>query len=76
VVKRVEGSLPDADPVVRFHTFADLGIRFDVIIRSKEYTDQGQLKHELIKALQARFVSEGIEIPSPFHTVVQRNPGN
>jgi small-conductance mechanosensitive channel len=77
VVKRVEGSLPDADPVVRFHTFADLGVRFDVIIRSKQYTDQSVLRHELIKALQARFVAEGIEIPSPFHTVVtQRPPGN
>jgi small-conductance mechanosensitive channel len=54
VVKRVEGSLPDADAVVRFHTFADLGIRFDVIIRSKQYTDQGLLRHELIKAAAGR----------------------
>ncbi len=74
VIKRVDGSLPDTDPVVRFHTFADLGIRFDVVIRSKQYTDQGLLKHELIKALQARFSAEGIEIPSPFHTAIVREP--
>jgi small-conductance mechanosensitive channel len=72
VVKRVEGSLPESEPVVRFHTFADLGIRFDVIIRSKQYTDQGLLKHELIKALQARFVAEGVEIPSPYHAIIQQ----
>lgn len=73
VIKRVEGSLPDSEPVVRFHTFADIGIRLDVIIRSKQYTDQGLLKHELIKALQARFTAEGVQIPSPFHTIVQQN---
>ncbi|HET6463887.1 MAG TPA: mechanosensitive ion channel family protein [Candidatus Krumholzibacteria bacterium] len=74
VVKRVEGSLPDSEPTIRFHTFADLGIRFDVIIRAKEYTDQGLLRHELIKALQARFTAEGVEIPSPFHTMIQQRP--
>jgi len=74
VIKRVEGSLPDSEPVVRFHTFADLGIRFDVIIRSKQYTDQGLLRSELIKALQTRFTAEGVEIPSPFHTMLQQRP--
>jgi len=73
VIKRVEGSLPDSEPVVRFHTFADLGIRFDVIIRSKQYTDQGLLRSELIKALQTRFTAEGVEIPSPFHTMIGRD---
>jgi len=74
VIKRVEGSLPDSEPVVRFHTFADLGFRFDVIIRSKQYTDQGLLRSELIKALQTRFTAEGVEIPSPFHTMLQQRP--
>jgi small-conductance mechanosensitive channel len=78
IIKRVEGSLPAAEPVVRFHTFADLGIKFDVIIRSKQYTDQGLLRSELIKALQARFNAEGVEIPSPYHVMLQqqRPPGN
>ena len=76
VIKRVEGSLPDSEPVVRFHTFSELGIRFDVIIRSKQFTDQGLLRHELIKALQARFVAEGVEIPSPYHVMMQRTPGD
>jgi small-conductance mechanosensitive channel len=74
VVRRVEGSLPESEPVVRFHTFGDLGIRFDVIIRSKQFTEQGLLRHELIKALQTRFVAEGVEIPSPFHTPIQQRP--
>jgi small-conductance mechanosensitive channel len=74
VIKRVEGSLPESEPVVRFHTFSDLGIRFDVIIRSKQYTDQGLLRSELIKALQARFVAEGVEIPSPYHVMLQQRP--
>jgi small-conductance mechanosensitive channel len=65
VVKRVEGSLPDSTPVVRFTAFVDFGIRLDVIIRSKQFTDQGVLRHELIKAIQTRFAAEGIQIPSP-----------
>lgn len=75
VIKRVEGALPAIEPLVRFHTFADFGIRLDVIIASRGFTDQGLLRHELIKALQARFIAEGIEIPSPYH-ILQRNPGS
>ena len=70
VVKRVEGSLPDSTPVVRFTSFVDFGIRLDVIIRSKQFTDQGLLRHELVKAIQTRFAAEGIQIPSPLPTAV------
>jgi small-conductance mechanosensitive channel len=73
VSKRMEGSLPDAEPVVRFHTFADLGIRLDVIIRARRFTDQGVLRHELIKVLTQRFNAEGIQIPSPIQTTLPRD---
>lgn len=72
VIRRVEGSLPDSEPVVRYHTFADLGIRLDVVVRVKQFTDQGLVRHEIIKALQKRFAEEGIEIPSPFHAMLPR----
>jgi small-conductance mechanosensitive channel len=73
VAGRVEGAVREFEPLVRFHTFADSSINMDLIIRSREFTDQGLLKHELIKAIQARFAREGIEIPFPIRTIVTRN---
>jgi small-conductance mechanosensitive channel len=75
VITRVEGALPDTQPTVRFHTFADLGIKFDVIIRSKQFTDQSLLRHELVKAIQSRFAAEGIAIPSALPAMLARTPG-
>jgi small-conductance mechanosensitive channel len=76
VITRVEGAVPDSKPVVRFHTFSDIGIKFDVVIRVKQFTDQSLLRHELVKAIQSRFTAEGIELPSPFHAAIQRSLGN
>lgn len=69
VVTRVEGAVREFEPLVRFHTFADSSIDFDLILRTREFVDQGLLKHEIIKALQRRFAAEGIEIPFPIRTV-------
>ena len=69
VAGRVEGAVREFDPIVRFHTFAESSINFDLILRTREFADQGLLKHELIKALKARFAAEGIEIPFPVRTV-------
>jgi len=65
VIARVDSAVKEAEPVVRFHTFADIGIKFDLVVRVREFTDQSMLKHELIKAVQVRFAQERIEIPSP-----------
>lgn len=65
VIARVPAAVQTIEPVVRFHTFADIGIRFDVVVRAQEFTDQGLLKHELLKAVKARFIAEGIELPQP-----------
>lgn len=69
VIARMDSAVKEAEPVVRFHTFADIGTKFDLVVRVREFTDQSVLKHELIKAVQARFAQAGIAIPSPFHTV-------
>jgi small-conductance mechanosensitive channel len=65
VTGRVEGSVRHFEPQVRFHTFADASIKLDVIVRTREFTDQGELRHELVKAIQDRFMKEGIEMPHP-----------
>ncbi|MES9542285.1 MULTISPECIES: mechanosensitive ion channel family protein [unclassified Actinomadura] len=65
VMSEVQGGVKDAETLVRFHTFADSGIDFTVILRTSEFGDQFRLKHEFVKRLHRRFMKEGIEFPYP-----------
>jgi small-conductance mechanosensitive channel len=70
VMSEVEGGVKDAATLVRFHTFADSGINFTVILRTGEFGDQFRIKHEFLKRLHSRFVKEGIEIPYPRRRII------
>lgn len=70
VMKEVTGGVPDFEPFVRFHTFADFSINFTVILRAKEFVDQYLIKHEFVKRLHERYAKEGIVIPYPIRTIV------
>ena len=72
VMSRIEGAVTDFEPQVRFHTFAESSIQFNVILRYKEYGAQFLAQHELVKALHKRYREEGIEIPYPIRTVFTR----
>jgi small-conductance mechanosensitive channel len=76
VVKEVTGGVAEQEPLVRYHTFGESSIGFAVILRAREYTDQGLLTHELVKRLQRRFRAEGIEIPFPIRAVINRAAGD
>jgi small-conductance mechanosensitive channel len=69
VMQSVDGGVPDFEPFIRYHTFADSSINFTVILRGKEIVDQYVVKHEFIKQLHERYKREGIEIPFPIRTV-------
>lgn len=73
VMLEVPGGVPDFEPFIRYHTFADSSINFTVILRAREFVDQYLLKHEFIKQLHARFDEEGIVIPFPIRTIAQRD---
>lgn len=73
VAGRVEGAIREFDPLVRFNSFGESAIHMDVILRTREFVDQGLIRHELIKAIQQRFAAEGIEIPFPIRTVHLRD---
>ena len=64
-----EDAVPE--PKVRFHTFADSSINFDVFIHSTRFDNQLDLRHAFIKALTKRYHDENIEIPYPIRTIVQ-----
>jgi len=69
---QIDGGIPEFEPFIRFHTFADSSINFSVILRVKEFVNQYLIKHEFIKSLHKRFNAEGIEIPFPIRTVYSK----
>ncbi|KUK13147.1 MAG: hypothetical protein PWQ16_1112 [bacterium] len=69
VMREVPGGVPDFEPFIRYHTFADFSINFTVILRAKEFVDQYLIKHEFVKRLHRRYREEGIVIPFPIRTV-------
>ena len=72
VLEEVDGGVPGKDPIVRYHTFGDSSINFDVRMMVREFESQGPMRHEFIKRLHRRFADEGIEIPFPIRTVVMK----
>jgi small-conductance mechanosensitive channel len=72
VMSDVPGGVAEFEPFIRYHTFGESSIDFTVILRAKEFVDQYLVKHEFIKRLHARFAQEGIVIPFPIRTLVQR----
>jgi small-conductance mechanosensitive channel len=69
VMLEVPGGVPDFDPIIRYHTFGDSSINFSVILKCREFTDQGIIRHEFIKRLHKRYRQEGIVIPFPIRTI-------
>jgi small-conductance mechanosensitive channel len=76
VMKEVPGGVPEFEPFIRYHTFADFSINFTVILRGKEFVDQHLIKHEFVKRLHERYAKEDIEIPFPIRTIHMRGNGD
>lgn len=76
IMREVAGGIPDFEPFIRYHTFADFSINFTVILRCREFVDQYMIKHEFVKRLHRRYNEEGIEIPFPIRTVFLRGKGD
>lgn len=74
VMREVKGGVADFEPIVRFHTFADSGINFNLGFRVTEFANQYMVKHELIKRIHAGFAHAGIQIPFPIRTVYWKEP--
>lgn len=69
IMTEFPGGVPEFEPAVRYHTFGDSSIIFNVDLRAKAFADQYLIRHEYIKRLKKRFDSEEIEIPFPIRTV-------
>ena len=64
-----EGGVSRFEPLIRYNSFGDSSINFNVILRAARYEDQYRLKHEFIKKLHVRYKKEGIVIPFPITTI-------
>jgi small-conductance mechanosensitive channel len=73
VMRTVPGGVPQFEPFIRYHTFGESSIDFTVILRASEFVDQYLVKHEFVKRLHQRYRHEGITIPFPIRTLVQRD---
>jgi small-conductance mechanosensitive channel len=72
VMTEVPGAVPEFQPFLRYHTYGESSIDFTVILRAQQFVDQYLVKHEFIKRLHERFNEEGIVIPFPIRTIVNR----
>lgn len=72
IAEKIEGAAKTFEPLVRYHTFGDSSIQFNVIMRYEDFGAQFLAQHELVKALHKRYQQEGIEIPFPIRTVLVR----
>lgn len=65
VLRTVPGGVADFEPFIRFHSFGDSAVGFNVILRVRGYMDRHLIAHEFLKRLKLRYAQEGIEIPYP-----------
>lgn len=71
VLAGTPGGVESFEPLVRFSGLLDSSIQLNAILRVKEWSDQGLVRHEFLKALLAAYKRDGIEIPFPQRVVRQ-----
>jgi small-conductance mechanosensitive channel len=76
VMAEVPGAVPEFQPFLRYHTYGESSVDFTVVLRAQQFADQYLVKHEFIKRLHERFNEEGIVIPFPIRTIVNRQPSD
>jgi small-conductance mechanosensitive channel len=64
ILQETEGGVKKFKPFVRYGSFAESSINFNVILRVKTVTDQHLIRHEFIKRIYTRYKQEGIVISS------------
>ncbi len=74
VMQEVKGAVPDHEPTVRYNTFGDSSIDFNVGLRATDISAQALIIHEFIKRLHSRYQKEGIENSSPSQSIVSTSP--
>jgi len=69
-----ERAIDGFEPAVRYNAFTDIGVRFSVILRVKEYQEQYRIRHEFLRRLHERYRAEGIKLAVPPRAVTVDQP--
>jgi small-conductance mechanosensitive channel len=69
-----ERAIPGFEPYIRYNAYTDLGVRFSVVLRIKEYREQYRIRHDLYKRLHERYRAEGIKLAVPPRAVTIEKP--
>jgi len=70
VLATPERAIPGFEPFIRYNAFTELGVRFSVILRVKEYRELYRIRHEFFSKLHARYRAEGIKLAVPPRSVI------
>jgi len=62
ILQEINGGVKNFEPFVRYDSFAEFSINFNVILRVKTVTDQALIRHEFIKRIYVRYQQEKIVI--------------
>jgi small-conductance mechanosensitive channel len=62
ILQETEGGVKSFEPFIRYVSFAESSINFNVILRVKTVTDQSFIRHEFIKKIYDRYQQEKITI--------------
>ena len=72
VLNDLDGVVKEHSPALRYKSFGESSIDLMVYFRGKKYGDNNLIIHEFIKRIHKRFQTEGIDIPYPIRTVIQK----
>ena len=71
-----ENVCKDPIPRVRFRSFGDSGIIFQLLFWIEKPADRGRITDEINSAIYKQFIEENIEIPYPQRTIHIKNPAS
>lgn len=69
VMEKVEGGVPGYEPFVWYTDFEDRGLKFIVVMRSKDRVSQFLLKHEFLRRLNTAYRREKVKLAYPIRKV-------
>ena len=75
-LQEVEAGVKDFEPVIGFSAFGESSIKMKAVLRVNQFSDQFAVKSEFIKKLLVRYNKEGINIPFPTRTVLNKTESN
>jgi small-conductance mechanosensitive channel len=64
VMRETPGGIPEFEPRLRYHTFGEASVNFNVFLRAREIIDQPRIKHAFVKRLHNRYGRERITFRS------------